>query len=107
MSRTELFDYEKMALEAARERDAIKARLDMRKKNRPLSHERELIWKRENSILYTMYLEQRSNERKFSQRARERAEKAKEAEGKLSHAAPLKSLGAEKADISALRSPAA
>lgn len=77
MSRTELFDYEKMAREAARERDAIKTRLDIRRRNRPGSHEAELIWKRENSILYTMYLEQRSNERKFSQRAKERAQRAK------------------------------
>ncbi len=72
MGYTEKFDYEKMAREAARERDALHAVLERRKAHPPMAGDQELVWRRENSMLYTMYLEQRSNARELERRARER-----------------------------------
>lgn len=63
------FDYRSMAREAARERDALKKLLCARKKAGPSGFESEQVWIRENRILYSMYLEQRANERDFSCRA--------------------------------------
>lgn len=63
------FDYSQMAWEARRERDALRTRLEMRKRRPPESPEQELAWKRENSILYHMYLEQRCNAELFARRA--------------------------------------
>ncbi len=69
------FDYERMAEEAARERDALHALLERRKENPPEKPEQELIWQRENGLLYAMYLEQRCSAETLSRRARERAGK--------------------------------
>ncbi len=67
------FDYERMAREAAKERDALHALLERRKKNPPERADQELVWQRENSLLYTMYLEQRCSAEALSRRARMRA----------------------------------
>ena len=45
------FDYERMAREAAKERDALHALLERRKKNPPERADQELVWQRENSLL--------------------------------------------------------
>ncbi len=73
-SYTESFDYARMAQEAAREQEALHRRLELRRAAGPASPDQELVWKRENSILYSMYLEQRGNQRVFSRRARLREE---------------------------------
>ena len=65
----ERFDYRKMEQEAGRECEALRRRLEARKRNPPKRQEEELRWKRENSVLYTMYLEQRGNRKLFSRRA--------------------------------------
>lgn len=67
------FDYGEMARQAAKERDALRLRLQLRKERRPASPEEVLRWKRENSVLYDMYLEQRHNHLLFSARAAQRA----------------------------------
>lgn len=73
-NRTERLDFGKMAREAARERDVLQARLRARRTAGPDSPEHELAWRRDNSILYTMYLEQRCNARVFAQRAAARGQ---------------------------------
>lgn len=77
MGYTTGFDYGQMAREATRERDALHARLEQRKQDRPDKPDQELNWKRENSILYTMYLEQRCNAEIFARRARARGQLGK------------------------------
>lgn len=72
MALTERFDYTKMEQEARRECEALRGRLAQRRREPPQPGE-ELRWKRENSILYTMYLEQRHNQRLFARRAAWRA----------------------------------
>lgn len=69
------FNYEEMAENAGRERDAIKALLEKRKKNPPERADQEIIWRRENGILYTMYLEQRYNAQMLARRAAQRKER--------------------------------
>lgn len=76
MGYTEKFDYGKMAREAARERDALHNLLERRKAHPPLAGDQELVWRRENSMLYTMYLEQRCNARELERRAREQGGEA-------------------------------
>lgn len=78
MGYTTSFDYGRMAQEAIRERDALHARLEQRKLARPDKPDQELNWKRENSILYNMYLEQRCNAEVFARRARARGQLGKE-----------------------------
>lgn len=80
MEHTARFNYREMAREAGRECEAIRHRLDQRRAARPLSPEAEIRWKRENSVLYDMYLEQRSNERLFSRRAGQRDKLGREAQ---------------------------
>lgn len=63
------FDYHAMAREAAREQETLHRRLQARKEAGPRSPDHELSWKRENAILYSMYLEQRGNRRSFERRA--------------------------------------
>lgn len=65
----ERFDYQQMAQEARREQEVLRARLQLRRQQGPASPDRELVWKRENSMLYNMYLEQRANAMAFEQRA--------------------------------------
>ena len=72
MSYREAFDYEKMAREAQRERDALQAVLERRKAAPPPRGDGERLWERENNVLYTMDLEQRSRARELSWRARAR-----------------------------------
>lgn len=69
MARREQFDYRQMANDAERECGALRKILERRKRNPPETAEEELCWKRENSILYTMYLEQRANQQLFTHRA--------------------------------------
>ena len=68
MKLTEKFDYAKMEQGARRECEALQGRLAQRRREPPRPGE-ELRWKRDNSILYTMYLEQRHNQRLFARRA--------------------------------------
>lgn len=70
----ERLDFGKMAREAARERDVLQSRLRARREAGPDSPENELAWRRDNSVLYAMYLEQRCNVRVFSQRAAARGQ---------------------------------
>lgn len=63
------FDYGKMARDAARERDRLQERLRLRRETGPASPEDDMVWRQENSMLYTMYLEQRCNYQTFAQRA--------------------------------------
>lgn len=65
----ERFDFWKMAEAARRERDALQRRLKERKAAGPESPERQLIWERENSMLYNMYLEQKAQATAFQKRA--------------------------------------
>lgn len=74
MGYRERFDYERMAEEAARERDILQELLQRRRACPPREHDQELLWRRENSILYTMYLEQRCSARELELRARTRKE---------------------------------
>lgn len=74
MENTLTFNYEKMAQEAERECNALQARLAHRKAHPPLCADEDFRWRRENSILYDMYLEQRHNQRLFVKRARERGQ---------------------------------
>jgi len=66
----EQFDYQQMAREARREQEALRARLQLRRQQGPDSLDHELVWKRENCILYNMYLEQRANAMAFERRAK-------------------------------------
>ena len=72
----ELFDFARMALEAQREQDRLREILRVRKEAGPESPDLELVWKRENSILYHMYLEQRTNAISFRKRAERRGQYA-------------------------------
>lgn len=74
MTYRETFDYEKMAEEAAQERDRLYEVLERRKANPPMGGEQEVIWRRENGILYNMYLEQRCNAKELAWRAQKRKE---------------------------------
>ena len=65
----EAFDYARMAQEAKREQEVLRDRLSQRRAAGPASPDQELVWKRENSVLYAMYLEQRCNARLFQRRA--------------------------------------
>lgn len=68
------FDYAAMAREAAREQESLHRRLMARRETGPQSPDQELTWKRENAILYSMYLEQRCNRKTFERRARLRSQ---------------------------------
>lgn len=63
------FDYAEMARQAEREQEALRRRLEQRRAAGPDSPDQEMVWKRENSILYAMYLEQRCNQKVFTRRA--------------------------------------
>ena len=65
------FDYAAMARAAARERDALQARIRLRKAQGPDSGH-VAVWRQENAALYTMYLEQRRNARLFAYRDQQR-----------------------------------
>lgn len=71
---TVLFDFAQMAREAQREQDKLREILRIRKEAGPETPDQELIWKRENSILYHMYLEQRANAISFRKRAERRGQ---------------------------------
>lgn len=64
----EHFDYSKMAQEALREQEVLRARLACRRAAGPSSPEQEEVWKRDNRMLYAMYLEQRANAKLFTSR---------------------------------------
>lgn len=68
----EAFDYERMAQESAREQEVLRQILKKRREAGPPAPDKELTWKRENSMLYSMYLEQRANAISFSRRAERR-----------------------------------
>lgn len=74
MGYTERFDYEKMAQDAARERDALHALLEKRRQEIPIGTDQELTWRRENGTLYAMYLEQRCMALELTRRAQKRRE---------------------------------
>ncbi len=76
MDYREAFDYEKMAQEAERERDALHEVLERRKAHPPMGGDQELVWRRENGVLYNMYLEQRCNARELRLRAQNRRKEA-------------------------------
>ena len=63
------FDYGKMARDSAKERDRIQEMLRLRRETGPASPEDDMVWRQENSMLYTMYLEQRCNYQTFARRA--------------------------------------
>lgn len=63
------FDYAAMAREAAKEQEVLHKRLMDRREAGPRSPDQELTWKRENAMLYNMYLEQRCNRKIFERRA--------------------------------------
>ena len=67
----EEFDYGEMEQAARRECQALRERLAQRRRELPPPGEL-LRWKRENSMLYTMYLEQRHNQILFARRDRDR-----------------------------------
>ncbi len=72
----EAFDYARMAREARREQEVLRARLAQRRAAGPAGPDQELVWKRENSVLYAMYLEQRCSAQLLERRAQRQAEGA-------------------------------
>ena len=68
----EVFDYAKMAQDSQREQEKLRQILKARREAGPPALDKELTWKRENSILYSMYLEQRANAIAFFKRAERR-----------------------------------
>lgn len=69
---TESFDYEEMAQRASGECMKLKAMLEERERNPPKWAASDYGWRRTNTLIYKMYLEQRSLSQLFLERARER-----------------------------------
>ena len=65
----ERFDYARMAQEALREQEVLRALLAKRRAEGPSGTAQPLVWERDNRMLYAMYLEQRANAKLFSARA--------------------------------------
>lgn len=63
------FNYSQLAREAARERDTLKEILRQRREKGPQSPGDMMAWNRDNTILYAMYLEQRSSCQEMERRA--------------------------------------
>lgn len=68
------FDYGAMAREAQQECEALRSRLALRKQHQPQGQEEALCWNRDNNVLYSIYLEQRNNQRLFARRAKSRGQ---------------------------------
>lgn len=66
------FDYDRMAEESRRERDALREIRKRRLAEGPGSPDQAMLWDQENRRFYEMYLDQRKNVMEFERRARKR-----------------------------------